>query len=805
MNKVIRILSDKDPFISNNAGKDKDWRETGLWPCSWVSIPDGERRPLIAAYRLRFTLEQSVRFRAHVSGDERYALYLDGALVGRGPERGSPHHWFYESYAFELSAGAHVLVARVWSLGEQAAIATMSMRHGFLFAPEGEFTPILGTGHADWEAKAVSGYGFLDATPAFWREAPVQLDGSQYPWGIEQGDGEGWTPVQKLHPGIGRWVDWEFYRQHLLYPAMLPPQVNEVVSGMAVRHIDAPDSAKTETLAVSGSNSLNDEIAGWQALLQHQAAVTIPPNTRKRVVIDLNNYYCAYPEVVTSRGKGSLIRVRWAEALYEQPDIWRGGKGNRDEIEGKYCLGRRDVFLPDGGEQRSFMPLWWQAGRYVEIYVETADEALTLENFVLHETRYPLEMESQFTCSDQRLLDVMPILVRGMQEDAHETYADSPYYEELMYAGDTRLEVLMTYIMTRDDHLPRKAITMFDESRLPGGFTQARFPSRKPQVIAPFSIWWVGMVHDWALWRDDPAFVRAMLPGVRATLEGFARWIGEDGLLHAPFGWNTLDWVRDWPGGIPPGGVPGEDEVSGLLNWQLVYGLSLGAKLERWHGEPELAARYERWNSELVARLNHFFWDEARGLYADDLAHQYFSEHSQCMALLSGNVPDDRAAHILDALLTAPDLERATIYFSFYLFEVFQKYGRVDALFERMPLWFELVKNGLKCPVESPEPTRSDSHAWGAHPLYHYFATILGIRPDTIGFNTVVIRPQLGSLTHASGKLVHPLGGVIEVDLRVEQGQLRGSVALPEGVPGSFYDYAGQTIALAAGQTTEIG
>jgi hypothetical protein len=67
--------------------------------------------------------------------------------------------------------------------------------------------------------------------------------------------------------------------------------------------------------------------------------------------------------------------------------------------------------------------------------------------------------------------------------------------------------------------------------------------------------------------------------------------------------------------------------------------------------------------------------------------------------------------------------------------------------------------------------------------LFHYFATILGIRPASNQFATVEITPQLGHLTHASGTLVHPRGEIV-VDFAVEAGELRGSIHLPDGVTG---------------------
>jgi alpha-L-rhamnosidase len=218
----------------------------------------------------------------------------------------------------------------------------------------------------------------------------------------------------------------------------------------------------------------------------------------------------------------------------------------------------------------------------------------------------------------------------------------------------------------------------------------------------------------------------------------------------------------------------------------LIYTLGLAVNLEQAFGEPEFAARYERWAGELTVRVHDVFWDDKRGLYADDLAHQYFSEHAQCFALLSGRLNNEYQTRTAENLLTADDLARTTIYFSHYLFETLRLLNRVDVLFERLSLWYDLAKNGLKTPIESPEPTRSDCHGWGAHPLFHFFATILGIRPSSNGFASVEIRPQLSHLSHAKGTMVHPRGE-IHVDFRIENGRLHGSVQLPDGVNGHLW------------------
>jgi alpha-L-rhamnosidase len=321
---------------------------------------------------------------------------------------------------------------------------------------------------------------------------------------------------------------------------------------------------------------------------------------------------------------------------------------------------------------------------------------------------------------------------------------------------------------------------MFDVSRLPSGLTQPRYPSRVIQIIPPFSLWWVAMVHDYALWRDDLDLVRALMPRVRGVLDRFHQFQNADGLVEAPLGWNFTDWAAEWGWGVPPDGEVG---VSGVINWHFALVLTLAARLEEWLGEPELATRAHARAAALAARLIERFWDEERGLFADDLQYQHYSEHAQCRAILSGLLDAERQSRMADGLLGQADLTRTTIYFSHYLFETYVGLDRIDALIERMELWFELPALGFTTTPEQPEPSRLDCHVWGAHPLYHYFASVLGIRPTSPGFATVTFHPQLGSLTYARGTLVHPRGK-IAVDLRVGEDGLHGRITLPPGVIG---------------------
>ena len=195
----------------------------------------------------------------------------------------------------------------------------------------------------------------------------------------------------------------------------------------------------------------------------------------------------------------------------------------------------------------------------------------------------------------------------------------------------------MTYALTEDDRLPRKVLQLFDWSRLPEGLTQSRYPSRIRQMIPPFSLWWVAMVSDYLLWRGDPAFVRSLLPGVRAVLDAFTHLRGADGLVRSPEGWNYVDWVPAWESGIPPAACPAKSAgpSTGSTCWPCASppGWKPTAATTNW------PCAGSAWRSRPPAPWRSATGTTARGLYADDAAHTIFTEHSQCLAVLSGLIP----------------------------------------------------------------------------------------------------------------------------------------------------------------------
>ena len=776
---VQRVLISEPPFRAEDAGL--PWPCRGKWPARWLQWPDPEANA--ALYRLRFSVEQPLRVRIHLSGDRKYHFFLDGELCGIGPELGDLNHYFFESFDLELAAGEHWFTALVFDFKQIAGVSEMGLRPGWLLAAQDIAPERFNTGSAPWETLPVYTWKWLrdlSVNPHF------ELDHHKLPRDWRAGGGDGWKPALPAEYAASSRIRNEFAPERLLEPAHLPERLYR--KGDLIEDLWVFDHSSDP---VNLAGELVREKPLWKRALTRGVPMELPPGSCRRIIGRLKDYCCFYPRLKVSGGDGSVIRFRWAESLFLHPGfgddiVW--DKGNRNEIDGKYFVTYgHDRFLPDGGDEEFFTP-WWRCGRYFEIVIQCGPELLEVGEMSFFETHYPFQSEVTADCSDERINRILPMCLRTLQMCMHDTFMDCPYYEQLMYVGDARLEALTVLAASSDSRLVEKMLRLFAASRRPDGWLYSRYPSRICQIIPTFSPLWIGALHDYALFRGNRKLIRELLGTAKQIIESFECQINRDGLVEFEQGWNFVDWTPGWcrngNPGVPPGGEYG---VSGVVNWLFVYGLVHLADLCDFLGEPLVAMHYRRRAAQQTERLISAFWSEERGLLADDLARNLFSEHSQCLAVLCGTLPEPLIRRIAESLFTAPGLEKTSIYFSHYYFECCRRLRRADALLQRLELlWFDHAGRGLKTLLERAEPSRSDCHGWGCHPYFHIAATLGGIRPGSFGFQSVNISPQLGPLHHLQAQMVHPMGK-IEVEYHRTASAWLGKIKLPEGVSGNFY------------------
>jgi alpha-L-rhamnosidase len=756
----------------------------------WVFHPDvpGDQYGVFHFRRVVNLDTEPEEFVVHVSADNRYRLFVNGQQVASGPQRSDLLHWRYQTVdlAPYLSAGPNVLAALVWNWGSERPVAQFSYRTGFLLQGDGEREAVVSTDQ-DWKVSHNSGYepipirssdvgGYYAAPPG------ESVDGRLYPWGwtVVDYDDASWSNAAtvtgwnaEITRTRGTHQTGEAWGWHLV-PRSIPPMEERVVRYANVRRASgvAPDDG----------------------FLQGRSDLVIPPNTTASLLLDQSHLTNAYAVLNVSDGAGSRVELTYAEALKDE----QGRKGNRNEIEGKRIAGVRDVFYPDGGDNRTFQTLWFRTYRYVRVDIETADDALHIQDLHGIFTAYPFEMRARFESDIPWLSDMWEMNWRGLRLCAFETYFDTPYYEQLQYVGDTRIQALISLYMSDDDRLVRQAITHFDLSRIPEGITASRYPSELAQYIPTFSLIWIAMVHDYWMHRDDQQFVRSFLPGIRSVLAWFEQRLDETSMVGPLNWWPYVDWATEWQGGVPPGGRDGHSTV---ITLQYVYALQRAAELERTLGLAVEADRYRALADSIIGAVRRLAWDTERGLFRDVPEQQLYSQQANTMALLVDAIPVGQQSELMRKVLTDTAMTQATYYFGYYVLEALNRAGLGDRYVERLEPWRGMLALGLTTTPERPEPTRSDSHAWSAHPNYGLLATVLGVRPAEPGFRTVRIAPRLGALRHAEGTVPHPYGNIDVELVRNDEDGLTATVTLPPGLSGSF-EWRGEQRPLRSGRQT---
>ena len=477
-------------------------------------------------------------------------------------------------------------------------------------------------------------------------------------------------------------------------------------------------------------------------------------------------------------------------------------------MENKQIRGNSDLFIADGGEKRMFRPLWLRTWRYLQLEVSTQNQPLTIEKFQSEFTAYPFQENATFTSNDRQISEIWDVGWRTARLCAGETYYDCPYYEQLQYVGDTRIQALISLYISGDDRLMRKAIQLYDDSRFSEGLTMSRYPSSTPQVIPTYSLFWINMVYDYWMHRTDDEFVKSFLNGIDNVMDFFVENLDKTtGLVGYTGYWNFVDWAVEWPwnnetriGGVPRGGHEGN---SSIITFQLIYSAQHAAELHRWAGNPQKADFYQKLAKKLLASVKNTCWDESRNYFANTPEKIEFSMHAQILAVLTGAVEEEKMQDFVLRFEADSNLIQPTMYFRFYLTQALKKAGLADSYLETLNLWREMLEKGLSTFAEKPDPTRSDCHAWSASPNYDFLATVAGIEPMAPGFEKIKMSPALGSLTEISGKMPHPNGTIFFNLKRIGKNGIVGEIILPENLKGIFF-WNGREVSLENKTTIKL-
>ena len=484
-----------------------EWRASFAWTEEF-----GGPGLTVRRFRRGFRLDQVPnRFTAYVTADSRYLLWVNGRPVGRGPLKGSLENYHYEAYDLVpyLQQGDNAIAAEVRWFGRDCPQSEVhSERAGFLFQGPEEFDVDTPGQWRIWIDRAIT-----PDTTVYYSNATQflnhmeKVDARQLSRGwteVDFDDGD-WLPAVDTGPA-GQPNPWGVRQKQNLVPRPLPllvekPQrfAHTICDRRQVEHLFA------------------DPPAGW----------TVPAGKSGEIVLDAGGLTTAYPIFTFSGGKDREVAITYAECVLfhegeGEPTPWTWTKKVRDDIANGEVHGYRDTVLLSG-ERFAYEPFHWRTFWFVKVQVGPGEEPLCIEDASFRFTTFPQELKARFECSDPRAAGLFAKAWRTLQLCSHETYEDCPYYEQLQYLGDARLEAIASMAMAGETRLARRAIADYRDSLQADGMVGSRVPTSAPQIIPYFGLLWVLMVEDYWQWVGlrDRDFVRSALFAVDGVLSYF--------------------------------------------------------------------------------------------------------------------------------------------------------------------------------------------------------------------------------------------------------------------------------------------
>ncbi|HPT78229.1 MAG TPA: family 78 glycoside hydrolase catalytic domain [Candidatus Atribacteria bacterium] len=756
----------------------------------WIGVPEeayqatgisvSRRKNETAYFRTEFNLNQQASLQLRISANSRYRLWVNDIPVNSGPLKGDRYYHYYDvlDVSEHLRVGHNILAVKVvaypayesGAARNQGPLSVVTngggpclMVEGVCKARNGRAVADITTGHDNWTVSLDEAIQWAVFSETHWMGAMEHVDGRKLP--------SGWTNSKSPE---GQWFNAE-----RLWPAAGNPSDNAygIIPPYPLHERPVPLLYETRRLFKQQVPSKN---AGRQGIffpsLDKESPVKLAASSKYRIILDAGELTTGYFRLPVFGGSGSRIAIRYAECFVQD----KGGelvKGVRDDESG-IIHGHEDVYLPSGREE-IYEPFWFRTFRFVQIDIDTGSEPLYVKPPVYLETGYPLDVKSSIHSSDEWANGIWDISLRTLKRCMHETYEDCPYYEQLQYAMDTRLQILFTYMVSGDVRMAQKAMRDLHSSLLPNGLLQSRYPSNEPQVIPTFSLYFIMMVEDYYWQTGDTSHIRQYRAAIDGILEWFSGKIGRFGMIEDLGYWPFVDWVEGWARGVPKAALKGPATIHNLL---YVAGLQSAARLNELTGRTYMAEEYLKRARDILTAIEENCWSNRHGLFKEGPGISEFSQHTQAFAVLTGLVKGKRAKSILKKCFAVDNIYTCSYAMRFYLLRALEAAGLYERSIGVWDSYRKLLEDHLTTCPEDDIMVRSDCHGWSALPLYEFTRCILGVSPLLPGWEKIQIKPHTLDLNDCSGSVVTPKG-IVRVSWTNKRGVFSIQGTAPEGVP----------------------
>jgi len=767
------------------------------WTAQWIMHPTAEPQShAVILFRKNFELsEKPESFIVHLSADNHYRLFVNGQYILRGPARGDLSHWFYETVdiAEYLQPGKNVIASEVVNWGPKRSFTFFSQMTSFILQGDGENGKLVNSSGGSWKcmnnlacsAKIVEwmtdrntiDFGLYVGNPT------DSIRADKYPWGWETPDYDDskWLPAKWCDIAGGR--DQQF-AGGILYGGgkLLIPRRTGILK-----------ETKVEFNTIRRTSGIEKN----ENFIHDKGSLVIPANQKVSILIDQTCETLGYPEMLVSGGKNANIQVMYSENMIVKN---HAPKGNRNDIEGKKMVGLKDVFIPDGGDNRLFKPSYIRAFRFIQLDIETKDQPLIIEKYYHVACNAPIEMKAKMEANNPQIDWIMDAGWRTVSICAQDMLISDAAYEQMQYTGDSRVHNLSLLTLSGDDRLTRNALIQFDQSRIPEGLTFACYPNPFHLIIPSYSLIWIDQVHDYMMWKDDKEFISQFELGIQNVIYWFEKKMQPNGLMGKMDWWGALAWPRHYQNGEPPTIYEGNNT---LYTLHFAYTLRHAADIFEYLGKQAQAAEFRN-RAEKICKAVNLQCKNKDGFYTESPGNEQVSQITNIMAVLAGASKGEEAKQLMTKLLEPKDwFGQVDLFLHIYLFEAMNKTGLQEYFLSELSEWQLMQDRGMTTFAEVPlewgeENQRSECHPWSSSPNVFLFKTVCGINPTSTGHKTVEIAPSFGELRQIKAVYPHLLGN-IEMNLNKENSKLTGEISIPSGMEAIFF-WNGKKQKLAPGK-----
>jgi hypothetical protein len=767
------------------------------WNAHWIMHPTVQPQAhAVVLFRKSFDLtEKPKSFIIHVSADNHYRLYVNGNYITRGPARGDISHWFFETIniAQFLEKGNNTFAAEVVNWGPKRSFTYFSQMTSLILQGNSDAERIVNTYGDTWKCfqnqayspkivewitdRSTIDFGLYVGNPTDSIRADL------YPWGWEKKDFDDskWPLTKWCDVAGGRNSQ---FAGGILYGGgkLLVPRRTGLLRESKMHF--------TSIRRVSG-------IEKNENFIHEKGSLTIPANQKVCLLIDQTYETLGYPEMIVSGGKDAWIQAKYAENLIVDN---HSPKGNRNEIEGKRMVGLKDVFIPDGGQNRIFKPLYIRAFRFIQLDIETKNEPLVIEKYYNIACNAPIELKAKFNAGDSLINWIMEAGWRTISICAQDNLLSDAAYEQMQYTGDSRVHNLSLLTLSGDDRLTRNALIQFDQSRIPEGLTFACYPNPFYLIIPSYSLMWIDQVHDYLMWKDDKDFISQFDLGIYSVLDWFEKRRQPNGLLGKIDWWAAMAWPKHYKNGESPTVYDGNNTLYSL---HYAYTLRHAADILNYLGNKPQANIYNNRANEICLAVNKLC-KNVEGFYSEAPGNKQISQITNIMAILAGACNGAEAKSLMLKLLEPKDwFGQVDLFLHLYLFEALNKTGLQDKFQSELSEWKLLQERGMTTLAEVPlewgeEKQRSECHPWSSAPNYFFFRTVCGIKPTSAGHKTVEIAPNFSNYNYIDAVYPHHFGN-IEMKLKRIGTKISGDLTIPKDMKATFL-WANKKIVLNPGK-----